>query len=226
MTGVEVVRALTPKEIESAAPRAAEVLRAGGLIVHPTETVYGIGGDGSAVNNALIARVKRRGEMQPLILLAVAVPGLSTLVDGLVLSPEAEVLARHFWPGPLTLILGCAAAPDGLRSQEGGVAVRITPHPVVRAILNEWRAPMTSTSANLAGADSPRTVDEALELFEDREDLGDVSAPVLAVDAGETGAVAPSTIVSCMDSPPRVLREGPISTEQIAKVLETIGKAR
>lgn len=226
MIRVEIARAFTPEEIEAAASRAAAVLQAGGWVVHPTETVYGIGGDGSAVNNAQIARVKRREAMQPLILLTLALPGLSTLVEGLMLSPEAEVLARQFWPGPLTLILGCRSAPDGLRGQEGGVAVRITPHPVVRAILKQWQAPMTSTSANLAGGNPPATLAEALELFEGRGDLGDISVPVLAIDAGETDGVAPSTIVSCIDSPPRVVREGPISSERISEAIEISGKAR
>jgi L-threonylcarbamoyladenylate synthase len=212
---VELVPARGAAEVEFAARRAAEVLAAGGLVVHPTETVYGIGGDGSPENNALISRVKRRERAQPLILLAPDLEALRAALPGLEWPAGAEQLARSFWPGPLTLVVRCAGAAAGLVGPGGGVAVRITPDPTVAAILACWRRPMTSTSANLSGREPARTVEQALEVFAGRGDLNEVERPLLAVDAGTTRGAQPSTIVSLVEWPPRLIREGPVSRRQL-----------
>jgi len=214
---VEVVQARSAAEMERAARRASEVLGAGGLVVHPTETVYGIGGDGSAENNALISRVKLRERAQPLILLTPDLQALQDGLPGIEWTPEAEELARTFWPGPLTLVVRCAGAPAGLVGPGGGVAVRISPDPVVKAILARWCRPMTSTSANLTGREPARTAEQALEVFAGRGDLNEVQPPLLAVDAGTTQGEQPSTIVSLVEWPPRLIREGPVSRQEIAR---------
>ncbi len=221
-TGVDVVAAHSSEELENAARRAAAVLGAGGIVLHPTETVYGIGGDGSEENNELIARVKQRQEGQPLILLTPDIETLRASHVGLEWPEAAERLARQFWPGPLTLIVGCTGAPSSLVGVGDGLAVRVSPHPVVTAILRRWRRPMTSTSANLAGSLPAQTLEGAVEIFakrEDLEDLEDLGVPILAVDAGASQGGRPSTIVSLVESPPRLLREGPVTRQEIEKWL-------
>jgi L-threonylcarbamoyladenylate synthase len=216
---VEVASARSAEGVERAARRAANVLRAGGLVVHPTETVYGIGGDGSAGSNQLISRVKRRKQEQPLLLLTPDLATLHAFVSGIEWPDEAEELARRYWPGPLTLVVRCPEAPAGLRGPGDGVAVRISPHPIVAAVLRHWRRPLTSTSANLSGRPPGRTLREALAVFRGRADLEDVDHPVLGIDAGASGGAPPSTIVSFVESPPRLIREGPVGRKELESCL-------
>jgi L-threonylcarbamoyladenylate synthase len=219
---LEIVPARDDSEREEAAARAAEVLSAGGLVVHPTETVYGVGGDGSAESNRLIARVKRRQRLQPLILLATDVGALRTLLPGLLWPAESEPLAERFWPGPLTIIVPCADAPEGLQGPDGGVAVRITPDPTLVAILGSWGRPMTSTSANLTGAAPALDAREAVEVFAGRDDLEGVGTSVIAIDAGRSAGDEPSTIVSLVESPPRLVREGPVRRAELERWMEDL----
>ncbi len=212
---VEVIRARQPQGRLQAARRAGEVLAAGGLVVHPTETVYGLGGDGSAENNALIARVKRRQLGQPLIVLAPDIETVRAAFPQLQWPAAADELARELWPAALTLVVRCEGAPPGLVGPGGGLAVRVSPDPTVAAILGVWRRLMTSTSANFSRREPARTLEAALELFRERVDLAAEDRPVVAIDAGPTLSDQPSTIVSFVDSPPRLLREGPISRSQI-----------
>lgn len=188
-------------------------------MVHPTETVYGIGGDGTAQNNRLISRVKRRDPGQPLIVLARDIESVRSAFGPLEWPPAAELLAARFWPGPLTLVVRCEGAPDGLAGPGRGLAVRVTPDRVVTAVLDAFGAPMTSTSANLSSGVAARHADSAARLFEDRDDLEDVRVPVVVVDAGPREGRRPSTIVSLLESRPRLVREGPTSRAEIAAVL-------
>lgn len=215
MLDIEVAAALTETGREIAARRAAEVLAAGGVVIHPTETVYGIGGDGSAPNNALISRIKRRAVSQPLILLAANRASVDGYFSRLQWPEPVLSVVERFWPGPLTVIIPCASAPEGLQGPGGGVAVRVTPDPTVRAILSTWRRPMTSTSANLTGAAPARSLEQALDILESYEGHGAIGVPVLGIDAGPTSAERPSTIVSFLESPPRLVREGPLTREQL-----------
>lgn len=216
---LELLPGSVPAEVERAARRAAEVLGAGGVVVHPTETVYGIGGDGSVASNELIARIKGRDDVQPLILLIPDLEALRRFLPGLEWPDSAETLARRFWPGPLTLVVRCPGAPPGLAGPGHGVAVRATPNAMVKAILRHWRRPMTSSSANPSGAPPPRTLEEALAVFESKPDLG---RPALAIDSGPTGAALASTVVSLVGSPARVLREGRIGHAELEQVLPDI----
>ena len=229
MVKVEMRVARSPQGVQSAARRAAEVLRAGGLVIHPTETVYGIGGDASAASNDLIASLKkRRGSERPLILLTLDLAAVAALVEGLEWPDEAAALAERFWPGPLTLVVSCTGAPRGLQGAgagagaEGGIALRVTSDPCVRAILEEWEGPMTSTSANLAGRRPARTVEDAAAMFEARLAAVGGAEPALFIDAGETPGAEGSTIVSFVGAPPRLLRAGPISLRELKEVTPQI----
>lgn len=217
------VSARTPAERERAGEAAAATLRAGGLVVHPTETVYGLGGDGGAESNALVARVKGRGEERGLILLVWSLESARALLPGLEWPPAAEALASRFWPGPLSIVVPCRDAPAGLAGPEGGVALRATPDPVARAVLWSWGRPLTSTSANRTGAPPARTAEEAARLFEDRDDLSDLAdRRVCIVDGGPRLDAPPSTVVSLLGPRPRVLRQGPISAAEVERALERV----
>ncbi|MGD8700274.1 MAG: L-threonylcarbamoyladenylate synthase [Gemmatimonadales bacterium] len=222
MLEIEVTSALSDRERQRAAQRAAAVLRAGGVVIHPTETVYGIGGDGSARNNAVISRIKGRSAVQPLILLAASVESAQEFLPGLEWSQVLLTVAERLWPGPLTVIVRCAEAPAGLSGPGGGVALRVTPDPTVRAILKVWGRPMTSTSANLTGAPPARSLSAALELLKQRDDLDDLSLPALAIDAGSSAGERPSTIVSFVESPPRLVREGPVGRNDLSRWIDDI----
>jgi L-threonylcarbamoyladenylate synthase len=214
---VEILPARTPSDLDAAGRRAAGVLRAGGVVVHPTETVYGLGGDGTPENNALIARMKDRDVDRPLLLLT---PDLDTLRAFLptVRWPEpAERLARHFWPGPLTLIVQCPGAPRGLGGPGEGVAVRISPHPAVSAIFRHWGRPMTSTSANRSGDPPARTAREGAAIC---AGFGpSTSRPVLALDGGPSAVGTPSTIVTLVGPRPRLTRPGAVPLNEIREII-------
>ncbi len=221
---VEVVLGRTIEDLESAGRKAAEVLGAGGLVVHPTETFYGIGGDGSTANNELLAKVKARSSAQPLILLIPDRERLRHLHPTLEWPRAADELARRFWPGPLTMVVPCAEAPKGLLGPGGGLAVRVTPHGAVSAIFQHWNGALTSTSANVADKEPPCSLEEALLIFEGRDELAMLASPVLAIDGGATAGRLASTIVSFVESPPRLLREGPIGLDELKGVLPYVRK--
>jgi L-threonylcarbamoyladenylate synthase len=222
MLEIEVASALNERERQIAARRATAVLRAGGVVIHPTETVYGIGGDGSPRNNSLISRIKGRSAEQPLILLALNVEAAQEFLPGLVWPDALAPVVERFWPGPLTVIVPCKGAPEGLGGPGGGVAVRVTPDPTVRAILEAWRRPMTSTSANLSGGTPTRSLHEALELLERRDDLNDLDIPALGIDSGRSIGERPSTIVSFVERPVRLIREGPVTRNDLARWIEDL----
>lgn len=212
---IEVVQARDPTEFAAAARRAADALAVGGLVVHPTETVYGLGGDGSIENNTLIARVKRRQLGQPLIVLTPDVETARSTYRRLEWPKAAEKLAQKFWPGPLTLVVRCEGAPAGLIGAGGGLALRVSPNEIVTMMLRTWKKPMTSTSANFSGQEPARSLTAALELFAGRVDLLKDERPAVALDAGPIPETRPSTIVSFVQGPPRLLREGPITRAQL-----------
>ena len=136
-------------------------LRSGGLLAYPTETVYGLGGLAEDGPLRALADLKRRDADKPFLLLLPhrrAAPGLTW-------NECARRLAEHLWPGPLTLVLpdpGRSFAAQA-RGGGGGVAVRMSPAPVVRQILQEVDAPITSTSANPPGGRPARSGAEAAE---------------------------------------------------------------
>lgn len=193
----------TPAEIAAALPGVVDHLRAGGVIAYPTETVYGFG---CAVRPDAVARLialKRRAEERPFLLLVAGAEQLSMLAW----TPSARALAAAFWPGPLTLALAAPAGafPPGVRSPDGTVAVRASPHSGVQALLRALGEAITSTSANAPGEAPARDapgVEAALALL----DGGDV----LVLDGGELPPSAPSTIVDASVSPPRVVRAGAV----------------
>lgn len=191
--------------------RAAAILRSGGLVAFPTETVYGLGADAwNPRALALVYRVKRRPAEHPLI---VHVAGGSALDELAREIPEqARRLAARFWPGPLTLVL--ARHPRVPLEVTGGqetIAVRVPAHPLALSLLRAFGGPIAAPSANRFGAVSPTTAAHV------RDDLGeDVE---LVLDGGSCDVGLESTIVDLTAGRPRVLRLGGLSEEALSEAL-------
>ncbi|MFD3621685.1 L-threonylcarbamoyladenylate synthase [Streptomyces sp. NPDC058676] len=191
--------------------KAAEVLRAGGLVALPTETVYGLGAnaeDPAAVSR--IFQVKGRPPSHPLI---VHIGGADHLDDWVEDVPAAaRLLAERFWPGPLTLVLRRGRrvpleATGGLET----VAVRVPDHPVALALLSAFGGGVTAPSANRFGSVSPTTADHV------RAELGDAVDFVL--DGGPCEVGVESTIVDATGEIPSILRPGGVTREDLEAVL-------
>lgn len=191
--------------------KAAGVLRAGGLVALPTETVYGLGAN--AEDPAAVARifqVKGRPPSHPLI---VHIAGAESLDDWVQDVPRAaRLLAEHFWPGPLTLVL--QRGPRVPLEATGGletVAVRVPDHPVALALLTAFGGGVAAPSANRFGSVSPTTADHV------RAELGDAVDFVL--DGGACDVGVESTIVDATGDAPTILRPGGVTREDLETVL-------
>ncbi|MGH7522934.1 MAG: L-threonylcarbamoyladenylate synthase [Gemmatimonadales bacterium] len=182
-------------------------------LAYPTETVYGLGSFANAVALERLAGLKGRPAGKPLLLL---VDGLEMLAAvGLSLSTAARVLAREFWPGPLTLVLrgGEGRLPDLLRGPEGGIAVRWTSHRAVARLLGHLRQPLTSTSANRPGRATAPGPEAIAQSFPEAVASGEL----LVLDGGTLGNVPPSTLVDCTGPVPRLIREGAIPRRELRR---------
>lgn len=191
--------------------RAAELLRAGGLVAFPTETVYGLGAhalDPKAVRK--IFAVKERPDWDPLIVhvrdLAMARPLMKRLL------PQFELLVSRFWPGALTLVVEKAAqVPAEVTARRSTVALRMPWHPVAEALLAAVNLPIAAPSANRFGRPSPTRAEHVVEDLGDRVDL--------ILDGGPTPMGVESTVLDLTQSPPAILRPGGVSREELQKVL-------
>jgi L-threonylcarbamoyladenylate synthase len=198
---------------EDVVARAVRVLRAGGVVAIPTETVYGLAAD--VANATAIARVyaiKGRPANHPLIVHAHDLGAL----DGYVaeITPALRTLAARFWPGPLTAIV--ARGPRTPRTVTGGqdtVAVRVPDHSLARAILAAFGGALAAPSANRFGRISPTTAEHV------RADLGDEVD--LIVDGGPARVGVESTIVDLTGAVPAVLRAGAVTPSQLGDALGT-----
>jgi L-threonylcarbamoyladenylate synthase len=198
---------VTDQEIE----KAAQVLRDGGLVAFPTETVYGLGADASnptAVRKIFAA--KGRPADHPVI---VHVAGTSDLKHWAAEVPRsAWLLAEKFWPGPLTMVLKRAAhVSDLITGGQDTVGLRVPSHPVAQQLLKAFGGGIAAPSANRFGRLSPTTAQHV------REELGD--AVNLVLDGGPSDVGIESTIVDLTRETPAVLRPGRISAQQIADAL-------
>ena len=179
-------------DLAGAVRSAAERLRAGGVVLYPTETFYALGADPrSAEGCAAVFRLKGREASLRLPWIAADREQVAAACR---LSEAAAALADRYWPGPLTLVLP-------LRAREAPVAVRVSSHPVARALAAALGHPVVSTSANRSGAPPARTAAAAVA------SLGETAAAPLAIlDGGTTPGGAPSVIVDATGTPFRALR--------------------
>jgi len=191
--------------------RAAEIIRSGGLVAVPTETVYGLAGNGldeAAVRE--IYEVKGRPEMKPLSLM---VPGIEAIEDYCVSVPEAaKALADKYWPGPLTIILKSRdIVPEIVRAGGATVGLRCPDHPLSLALLRQSGLPLAAPSANPSGEPSPKSAEKVMEYFD-----GKIEA---ILDGGQCGIGLESTIIDMSSTPYKVLRQGALPGSDIARTL-------
>ncbi len=195
----------------AAIAEAAALIRAGELVVFPTETVYGLGADaGNETAVRAIFAAKGRPGDNPLIVHIAEKEALKQVAAEL--TPAAEKLIRRFWPGPLTVIL--PKHPDIAPSVTAGlptVAVRMPSHPVAAAFIRAAGVPIAAPSANRSGKPSPTIGEHA------RQDLSGRVAAIL--DAGCCEIGLESTVVDCTQEPVRLLRPGGITLEELRMVL-------
>lgn len=200
----------SPDKRKAGLAAAANTVRAGGLVVLPTDTVYGIGADAfdaEAVRSLLAA--KGRGPDMPVPVLV----GSWSTVDGLVMSvPEqARALIEAFWPGGLSLVLPQAPSLNwNLGETRGTVNLRMPLHPVALDLLREV-GPMAVSSANHTGQPPASNVEEAESQLGDRVQV--------YLDGGPSGEPVASTIVDLTQGTPRVLRDGAVSRAELSEVL-------
>jgi L-threonylcarbamoyladenylate synthase len=206
LSEARIIPGTDPKTVDE----AVRVLRGGGLICYPTDTVYGIGaaaGDDEAVRRLFAA--KGRSPEKALPLLLAEAPDARRVAE---VTPTAESLAVRFWPGPLTIVMRKAA---GYRSAAlaGGetVALRVPDHDLVRDIVRALGEPVTGTSANRAGAPAPVTAAEVAEQVGDSVDL--------IIDGGRSAARVESTVIDITGVIPEILREGGVSRGEVEKAI-------
>ena len=194
---------------------AAALLRDGGLVAFPTETVYGLGGD--ATNERAVAAIfeaKGRPEFNPLISHVLDATAAQTLVRW---SETAERLARRFWPGPLTLVLPRGpSSPISLLATAGldTVAIRAPAHPVAQALIRAAGRPIAAPSANRSGAISPTRAEHVAESLGDR-------VPMI-LDGGPCLVGVESTVLDLSTATPTLLRPGGATREAIEAVIGAI----
>ena len=199
-------------EVQSAeVQQAADIIREGGLVAIPTETVYGLGANAlnpQAVKNIFLA--KGRPQDNPLIIhVEDAEQAEKYALD---IPQEYYELCRRFSPGPLTVIL---KKKDCIPMETSGglstVAIRIPSHPVARAIIRAAGVPVAAPSANLSGKPSPTTAQHCVDDMWGRVDA--------IVDSGECAVGLESTVISLAENPPLLLRPGAVTAEQLREVL-------
>ena len=190
--------------------QALKVLQAGGLVAFPTDTVYGVGAlafDDKAVES--IYKAKDRPIEKAIPVLIGDAEDITKISSGVPLI--AKKLAERFWPGPLTIVVPKhLSLPDSITATNT-VGIRVPDHVVARSVLRA-AGPMAVTSANLSGQPSPSTAQEVFAQLNGRI--------ALIVDGGKTPGGVPSTLVDCTGPQPIVVRQGPISLNQILFIME------
>ena len=197
--------------------RGVRILRKGGVIAFPTDTVYGLGAD--AFNTRAMERVyeiKNRPKHQQFPLLIADVTQLTALAEPI---PEiAWFLARRFWPGGLTLVLSRKDTAPAYLASGSTIAVRVPNHPVCLALTKGLGKPITGTSANVSGQPADLTAEEVEQQLGGKIDL--------IINGGKCPGGRESTIVDVTHEPPTILRQGIIPSHEIDKAYKEYVEAK
>lgn len=205
-TGPETKIYSASPQVPGAIRVAAAMLRENGLVVFPTDTVYGLGCmAASSEARRRVFDLKGRETIKPLPLLVgsrdMAVPLWRDL------DPRAKTLMDTFWPGPLTLVAHTSAQGRLVAANQDTVALRMPDHPVALALIQEMNSPLAVTSANLAGLASAKTGEEAIRVFQGQVDV--------IFDGGACPVGRESTVLDVTVWPPKVLRAGALTLETL-----------
>lgn len=184
------------------------IMRGGGLVAVPTETVYGLAGNGldeKAV--AEIYEVKGRPEVKPLSLMVHDAASMERYCENV--PPQAYTLAKKFWPGPLTIVMKAKpCVPEIVRAGGETVGLRCPDHPLTLELLEKSGVPFAAPSANPSGEPSPKNADSVLKYFDGKIDS--------VLDGGECGIGCESTLIDLSRTPYRILRQGALPADEIA----------
>ena len=184
------------------------IMRGGGLVAVPTETVYGLAGNGldeKAV--AEIYEVKGRPEVKPLSLMVHDAALMERYCENV--PPQAYTLAKKFWPGPLTIVMKAKpCVPEIVRAGGETVGLRCPDHPLTLELLEKSGVPFAAPSANPSGEPSPKNADSVLKYFDGKIDA--------VLDGGECGIGRESTLIDLSRTPYRILRQGALPADEIA----------
>ncbi len=191
---------------------AAAVVRKGGVILYPTDTIYGLGCNAlSTAATARIFRIKGRPEQKSSLVLVRSVPMVRELVSDM--PDAARLLMRRFWPGPLTMVFSARRRLSPyVIAADGGIAIRIPRNRFCLGLIRETGRPIVSTSANISGKPEPAGTEELKALFRRKVDL--------VIDAGVLPRSLPSTVIDVREGEPRILRPGAIPEEDIFGALD------
>lgn len=204
---MEIIQ-LTEENTGKALKRAVEILKRGGIVLFPTDTVYGLAVD--ALNKPALARLralKGREKKKPISIIVPTIDEIRTHAD---LHPDAKPFSEKYLPGALTLVLpGKKHLPEELMLN-GQVGIRIPNDSFGRTVAEMLGRPITATSANRSGLRTPTHASDMIEHFGQFAEHLD-----LIIDAGERGGGMPSTVVTFIQSVPYVLREGAISRSEL-----------
>ena len=213
MATVKILRS----EDRASVDEAVNVLRQGGLVCFPTDTVYGIGA--AAGDNAAVRRlfaVKGRSPDKPIPLLLADASDAALVAE---VTPLAKTLAARFWPGALTIVMRKEASYRSLAlAGQDTVALRVPDHGFVRSMVRALGEPVTGTSANRAGAPAPVSAAEVAFQMGEMVDL--------IIDGGRCPARLESTVIDITHDTPEILREGAVNAEEVAKALGRPVRAR
>lgn len=196
--------------IQESVERGVSILKKGGIVAYPTDTVYGLGA-GAGLPQAIerIYSVKERPMNMPLPLLLADVSQITEIAE--TVPPVAWSLIHSFLPGALTLVLPKSSSiPDIITAGGTTIAIRIPAHPIPIALIKGLGTPIVGTSANLSGRPSPLTAEEVYSQLGDKVDL--------IIDGGRCPGGKESTVVDVTGETPLVLREGAIPREEVERV--------
>lgn len=206
-----ILKVDTEEKLRLGLKKAAEVINSGGMVAFPTESFYGLAV--SVKDEKAIQRlfdVKKRRSDQPILMLVPSVESLNQIVVHI---PKiARLLMSRFWPGGLTLIFEAKPdLPQGLTAGTGKIGVRLSSHPIARALAEAVGMPITGTSANISGEAACSSAKEVHHSLGEKVDL--------ILDGGKTAGGKGSTILDVTVDPPQILREGMVGREQLEKCL-------
>ncbi len=210
---MQVIDATYPSSYELASKEAALRLLKDGVVVFPTDTLYGMGVnalDPVAVNRLFTVKGRPSDKAVPLIVSSVAMA--RTLAE---VKDEHEPLLKELWPGQFTFVFKKRSiVPNEATGGTDTVALRIPDHPLCLSILRDFEGPVTATSANVSGEEPLVSGQDIVRRFEDREER-----PDLVLDAGEVAEAEPSTIIDLTSASPKVLRVNPTNKDKLMKIL-------
>lgn len=211
MTKTTILKLSAEGQNEKIILLAAEIIKKGGILSFPTETVYALGAD--AMNrNAVkrIYRLKKRDAQKPIAIFISELGELKKLVKRI--NSPAKKLMEYFWPGPLTLIFKSETGElSHLTGKEEKLGIRVSSSSLVRLLLSHTKTPITATSANLSGAKEALTADEVVKNFKGKIEL--------ILDKGPAEEAIPSSVVDVSQDIPILIREGRISFDEIKRVV-------